>query len=75
MLSMEDYIVIKTLNQHGVCQKEIPAELEIHLITVSRALKRDGPPKVRRKRRGSKLDPYKPTIDRLPASGKRLRIL
>jgi transposase len=65
MLSKEDYAVIKVLNKRGVYQKDIAAEVGVHPKTVSRALKRQGPPKRGRKRRGSKLDPYKETVDRL----------
>jgi len=69
MLSKEDYIVIKSLHKRGLYQKEIAAELGVHPKTVSRALKRGEAPRQRRKRRGSKLDPYKPKIDRLLAAG------
>jgi transposase len=37
----------------------------VHPKTVSRALKRGSAPKPQRKRRGSKLEPYKPKIDKL----------
>ena len=58
MLRQEDYIVIKTLHDHGVYQKDIAAELGVHPKTVSRALKRGEAPQRRRRKRGSKLDPY-----------------
>lgn len=65
MLNQEDYIVIKTLKKRGVYNKDIAAELGVHPRTVSRALNRGSAPKRERKKRGSKLDPYKPQIDRL----------
>lgn len=65
MLRMEDYIVIKTLNQRGVYQVDIATELGVHPKTVSRALKRGGPPDPKRRKRGSKLDPYKARVDEL----------
>jgi len=69
MIGQEDFAVIKSLQQHGVFQKDIAFELGVHPRTVSRALKRDGPPERDRKRSASKLDPCKPTIDRLLAAG------
>ena len=65
MLSKEDCAVIRALNKRGVYQRDVAAELGVHPKTVSRALKRDGPPKGRHKRRGSKLDPHKETVDQL----------
>lgn len=69
MLSQEDYLMIKTLKKRGVYTKDIAAELGVHPRTVSRALQRGSAPQRERKPRGSKLDPYKPTIDRLLAEG------
>jgi transposase len=69
MLNQEDYIMIKTLKKRGVYNKDIAAELNVHPRTVSRALKRGAAPKRTRKKRGSKLDAYKPTIDRLLEEG------
>lgn len=69
MLSKEDYAVIKALNKRGVYQKDIAAELGVHPKTVSRALKRGAPPEGVRKKRGSKLDPYKETVDQLLTEG------
>ena len=69
MLSQEDYIVIRTLKKRGVYHKDIAAELGVHPRTVSRALQRGGAPQRSRRPRPSKLDPYKPTIDRLLAEG------
>src|SRR3990172_9516037 len=45
--------------------KDIAAELGVHPKTVSRAIARGGAPKPQRKKRGSKLEPYKPKIDKL----------
>jgi transposase len=65
MLTKEDFAVIRALSARGVYQKDIANQLEVHPKTVSRALQRGDVPKRERKRRGSKLDPYKPTVDRL----------
>src|SRR5690554_6510126 len=65
MLSKEDFAVIKALKKRGVYNKDIAAELGVHPKTVCRALKREGAPGGKRKKRGSKLDPYKPKIDKL----------
>jgi transposase len=67
MLSLEDYIVIKTLKRRGVYNKDIAGELGVHPKTVSRALKRGGAPQAARRRRASKLDPYKTKVDELLA--------
>jgi transposase len=69
MLSKEDFAVIKALKQRGVYIKDIAEQLGVHPKTVSRALKRNGAPQKERKRRGSKLEPYKPKIDRLLGEG------
>lgn len=69
MLSKEDYAVIKALKQRGVYLKDIAADLGVHPKTVSRALKREGAPKRPYRRRESKLDPYRGTVDRLLAEG------
>src|ERR1700687_6469961 len=56
--------------RQGVYVKDIAAELGVHPRTVSRALKRGGaPPGQRPAARKSKLDRYKPVIDRLLAGG------
>ena len=49
--------------------KDIAAELGVHPRTVSRALRRGSAPERSRPPRPSKLDPYKPTVDRLLAEG------
>jgi transposase len=69
MLSQEDYIVIRTLKKRGVYHKDIAEQLGVHPKTVSRALQRGGAPQRRRKKRKSKLDPYKPQIDQLLSEG------
>lgn len=69
MIGKEDFAVIKALEQRGVYRKDIAEQLGVHPKTVSRALKRNGAPKAERKKRGSKLDAYKATIDRLLAEG------
>ena len=69
MVTKEEYIVIKTLKKRGVYIKDIAEEIGVHPKTVSRALKRDGAPQKIRKKRGSKLDPYKPLVDKLLGEG------
>lgn len=69
MLHKEDFAVIKALQQRGVYQTDIAAQLGIHPKTVSRALHRGSAPKGARKARGSQLDPYKATVDQLLAEG------
>src|SRR3984893_8799768 len=56
--------------RQGVYVKDIAAELGVHPRMVSRALKRGGsPPGQRPTARKSRLDRYKPVIDRLLAAG------
>jgi transposase len=69
MLRKEDFAVIKALHEQGVYQKDIAEQLGVHPKTVSRALKRNSAPISKRAKRGAKLDPFKPTIDRLLAEG------
>jgi transposase len=69
MLTKEDFAVIKSLDQRGIYRKDIAAELGVHPKTVSRALKRNGAPHREHSPRGSKLEAYKPQIDRLLAEG------
>ena len=69
MINKEDYAVIKALRKRGVYVKDIAAELGVHPKTVSRALARGGAPERKRKRRSSKLDPYKAQIDQLLQEG------
>ena len=68
MLKKEDFAVIKALVENGVYQKDIAEKLGVHPKTVSRALKRGRAPGTARKK-GSKLEPYKPIIDRLLSEG------
>lgn len=69
MLRKEDFMVIQALAKRGVYLTDIAAELGVHPKTVSRALKRGGPPVPPAKPRTSKLDPFKPTVDRLLTEG------
>jgi transposase len=69
MLSKEDFAVIKALKVRGVYQKDIAEQLGVHPKTVSRVLKRGAAPQGTRQRRVRKLDPYKPTVDRLLSEG------
>ena len=69
MLRKEDYAVIKTLDQRGVYLQDIAAELGVHPRTVRRALKRGSAPVRERKKRSSKLDPYKARVDELLSKG------
>jgi len=70
MLNKEDWMYINTQRDKGVYIKDIAAELGVHPRTVSRALRRGGPPSGNRPgARKSKLDPYKPMIDRLLREG------
>jgi len=69
MLNNEDYAVIKSLKGRGVYLQDITEELGVHPKTVSLALKRGGAPKKKLKKRSSKLDPYKATVDRLLSEG------
>jgi IS30 family transposase len=66
MLNKEDWMYISTQRDRGVYIRDIAAELGVHPKTVSRALKRGGPPSGKRPGgRKSKLDPYKEMIDGL----------
>jgi transposase len=69
MLRKEDFAVMKALHARGVYQKDIAAQLGIHPKTVSRALKRGSAPTRQRPKRGSKLELFKATVDRLLAEG------
>jgi transposase len=61
--------VIKALATRGVYLKDIAADLGVHPKTVRRALQRGSAPIPPRTRRRSKLDPFKPQVDRLLAAG------
>ena len=69
MLRKEDFAVIEALKKRDVYVKDIAAELGVHPKTVSRALRRGSAPSGARRRRGSKLDPHKATVDRLLGEG------
>jgi transposase len=69
MLGKEDFAVIQALARRGVYLCDIAQELGVHPKTVSRAIKRGGPPTKGRRRRGSALDSYKPRIDELVDEG------
>ena len=61
--------MIKQLHERGVYKKDIAEELGVHPKTVSRALKRGSAPGKKRKRRQSKLDPFKGKVDGLLSEG------
>ena len=65
MLSKEDFAVIKVLQKRGVYLKDIAAEVGVHPKTIRRAIERGSARERKRKRRGSKLEPHKATVDRL----------
>ncbi len=62
-------MMIKALSERGVYQKDIAEQLGVHPKTVSRALQREKAPVREAQRRESKLEPYKPLIDRLLREG------
>jgi transposase len=66
MLNKEDWMNIQAQIRKGVYQKDIAMQMGVHPKTISRALKRGGPPSGKRPRaRRSKLDPFKPMIDQM----------
>src|SRR5271156_6484724 len=70
MLRRRDWLMIHERIAQGVYVKDIAAEMGVHPRTVSRALRRGGAPRGQRPaRRKSKLDPYKPLVDRLLGAG------
>lgn len=70
MLKREDWYMIQEKIKQGVYLKDIAAELGVHPRTISRTLQRGGAPSGKRSRaRRSKLDPYKPLVDRLLSEG------
>lgn len=69
MLKKRDFVMIQDLLKQGMSRKDIAAELGVHPRTVRRALARGSAPKGPWPRRGSRLDPFKPEIDRLLAEG------
>jgi transposase len=69
MVGKEDFAVIKALRHRGVYITDIATQLGVHPKTVSRALQRGSAPVRERRKRGSKLDPHKATVDRLLGEG------
>jgi transposase len=70
MLGLEDFMTIQALVKRGVYLCDIAEQLGVHRRTVSRAVRRGGPPTPRRGgRRGSLLDPYRAVIDGLVSEG------
>jgi transposase len=70
MLRKEDWMLIQAHVERGMYQKDIAAALGVHPRTVRRALARGGAPSgTRPGARQSKLDPFKPEIDRLLQEG------
>lgn len=65
MLGKEDFQLIEALTRRGVYQVDIAAQLGVHPKTVRRAIQRGGAPSGKRRRRGSKLDPFKERVDEL----------
>ena len=71
MLRRRDWLMRQERIRQGVYVKDVAVELGVHPRTVSRALKRGGSPPGQRPAAGkSKLDRYKPVIDRLLAAGR-----
>ena len=70
MLTQEDYWMIQELQHQGVYRGDIAKRLGVHARTVSRVLKRGGPPsRTRRRERYAKLKPYMATVDKLLQAG------
>jgi transposase len=69
MLSKEDFVTIQALVRRGVYLRDIAWKLRVHPKTVTRALKRGSAPRRAPRKRGSVLDPYRDTVDRLLAEG------
>jgi transposase len=65
MIAQETWVMIKHLKQQGLSIRAIARQLGLDRNTVRRALRRDGLPKYTRTMpRASKLDPYKPYLER-----------
>ena len=69
MLGLEDFMTIQALVKRGVYLCDIAEQVGVHPKTVSRAVKRGGPPARRGGRRGSLLDPYRAVMDGLVSEG------
>ena len=68
MLNKEDWMNIQAQLKQGVYIKDIAHKIGVSPKTISRAVKRGGPPSGKRpKARRSKLDPFKPAVDKLLA--------
>ena len=65
MLGKEDFQLIQSRLRRGVYQVDIAAELGVDPKTVRRAIQRGGAPSGERRKRGSKLDPFKDRVDEL----------
>jgi len=66
MLSKGDWLMIRAQIDRGVYKKDVARVLGVHPRTVTRALRRGGPPVGKRPRAHvSKLDAYKAEVDRL----------
>lgn len=62
MIRLEEWVDIVSMRKAGVSISEIARELGISRNTVKATLRRDGPPEYHRRRKPSKLDPYKPYL-------------
>lgn len=69
MLKKEDYRMIQVMKKQGVYVKDIAEELGVDPRTVRRALKRGSAPGKKRKKTESKLERYKPLVERLLTEG------
>src|SRR5512134_3724465 len=70
MLRRAEWHMIQGQVAKGVYLKDVAAQLGVHPRTVKRTLARGGPPVGKRSRaRRSKLDPFKPAVDRLLGEG------
>lgn len=70
MLTKEDFMHIEDQLKRGAYQKDIAFDLGVHPKTIRRALKRGAAPGGRRPlAQSSKLDPFKPMVDKLLAEG------
>ena len=70
MLTQEDFWMIQDLRKQGIYLNDIADRLGVHPKTVSRAIRRGGPPDRSRKRpKYTKLEPYLDKVDELLAAG------
>lgn len=70
MLRRGDWMDIQAQLSKGVYQKDIAVSLGVHPKTISRTVKRGGPPSGKRPNAcKSKLDPFKPAVDQLLKEG------